>query len=230
MIINVYRQKGVKERDYDENVRPVIKSPGILAKLNSIIDWSKSNFPVKLKDGVDVENQEEVTKPENWIQDSEFLGAEPELKPGDMFKWDSSLYLVNSEDSIILTVSETGILAYERLKDAIESEYELRFCWDILDNFKPEFTSDSPNLEKLVKMKVPSLYMSILRDKLGEEIEKHITSEPFCKIELKNVIEDYDFPINLYTNKFSIFYDEDEMNEHSSNLFFKSLLSWCLVN
>lgn len=77
----------------------MIIDTGILSKLNSIIDWDSSRFPKVLKEGIDIMS-EEARAIENWVENREFLGSVPKLKPGDSFLWDSTLFVVCDEDCI----------------------------------------------------------------------------------------------------------------------------------
>lgn len=102
-----------------------LEKPNLLAKINAIIDWESSQFPPKQKvSGDDSE----------WIEDREFLGPDPELKPGNVFKYGNQLLAIENKDSIVLVMSETG-------------PYGLRRVWD--EKISPEFNIvfDSPETD-----------------------------------------------------------------------------------
>lgn len=98
--------------------------PGILVKLNAVIEWDFCRFPEEIKhekkDSAD-ENSEEI---EVRTELRDFLGEDPELKPGNCFLYKGQVIAVDSADRLILVVSETGYGALDRI-------YE--------ENFKTEF-------------------------------------------------------------------------------------------
>ena len=113
-----------------------IEYPNLLGKLNQIIHWHLSTFPLKLKE-----------KPEDPdVEDREFLGKEPELKPGNMFVYDGQVFAIDSPERIVLAVSETGALAVERfVKDIVEVELELQ-------RGDPEYTTKDVQVTEIQKL------------------------------------------------------------------------------
>ena len=98
-----------------------IDQPNLVGKLNQIINWNLSTFPFKIKE-----------KPEDPdVEDREFLGKEPELKPGNMFVYDGQVIACDSKDRLILVLSETGALALKRIYENIISlEFDLKFNYE----------------------------------------------------------------------------------------------------
>ena len=91
-----------------------LDEPGILNKLNSIVCWDSSLFPIKPK-----ENESDPN-----IEDREFLGIDPELAPGNMFIVKGGQVLaVENKDRLILVMSETGPLALQNLYEKEISFY-----------------------------------------------------------------------------------------------------------
>lgn len=230
---------GVK--DYDSTY-PQINLERILEKLNSVIDWNNSNFPVKLKpeiqeklygsanikDKVELsESIYEMANPANWIQNREYLGEIPELKPGNVFEWDGTAFLVNSPNNIVGIVSESGVYSINRLEETIEKEYELQmmnYPLDLEVLIEP-CNSFSSLPESFKKTDSNLTYSMILVDKLGEDFKKNGDIK-FFKISLKS--EEGDYQVELFSNRSSIFYDENDLDEVTANAFAKVFLSKCI--
>lgn len=191
----------------------LIIDTGILSKLNSIIDWDSSRFPKVLKEGIDFMS-EEARDINNWVENREFLGSVPELKPGDSFIWDSTLFVVCDADCICEIMSETGFNAKERFKEALDLEYDVKKgILESVSDLEVEIVdSEDKNCEDLfdmAKVSLPLSYSTIIRDyfkKLGKEENK------VYKIILKCPSELY-VDIEFYSNHgCSVYYDSlDDM-------------------
>lgn len=112
-----------------------IDKPGLLTKLNMIIEWPKCNFPKEFDHDEERETGEvdDEGKPITQVvhifkENRNFLGDEPELQPGNCFKLDGQLIAVDGPNRLVLMVSETGGLALQRLwEEKIAPEIEMTF-------------------------------------------------------------------------------------------------------
>lgn len=199
-----------------------IKIPGLLEKLNKIVDWEKTDFPAKLKDGIDI-NSKEATDPKNLIQDRELLGNPPTLIPGDAFKWDSTLFQVNDEDSVIPVTSETGYGGMGRFEDMLNLEYEVKFETtpakniEITDYTGEEFL-DPDGIDSPIQL--PKL----LREAYKIDPEKDVVL-----IKVKTEIEDLgEFDIDIAATKSRFFYDKEACSESLAIAALKKILKTCM--
>ena len=112
-----------------------IDKPGLLTKLNMIIEWPKCSFPQEFDHDEERETGEinDEGKPVTQVvhifkENRNFLGDEPELRPGNCFKLDGQLIAVDGPDRLVLMVSETGGFALQRLwEEKIAPEIEMIF-------------------------------------------------------------------------------------------------------
>lgn len=241
MIIQVLNQKSRANVEITE-FTPAVVEDNILSKLNYIIDWDKAIFPTKLKAEAeekikDLTDPSEVTKittdPSNWIEDREYLGGIPELKPGDVFKWDSTLYSVNSENSIIQLISETGVKAFGRLSAVIDSEFDLRTTYDESDNISVSVNKSNislvDNIDELERLPLSTFYVEIFRNKLGDLIDKE-KSGPSNLSAIEITSSDIIIPAVFYVMGTRVFYLKEDMDPLSAEAVFKDVVSWCLHN
>jgi hypothetical protein len=186
--------KGVSPR-YDS-----ISSPGLLAKLNAIIEWEDSIFPPKKDESG------------NYMENREFLGNPPELKVGNTFLYDNQLISVEDENTLVLVLSETGANGLKRVwKDLIKPEMEIVF-------------SDPPEepleVSKATVNEIPESWshkaihydmMKLIRDRMipGRE-EQFMDGEKVCaKVTLHSNILCY--PISVYLSNWGYEYDPKDI-------------------
>lgn len=90
-----------------------IKEPKILEIVNSLIDWSSCIWPERIeREIIEVDGKEEVK--ENRIPLIDFLGNPPQLKPGNCIMWEKNVIAFDSEDDMVLILSETGPYSLKR--------------------------------------------------------------------------------------------------------------------
>ena len=82
------------------------ETPGLLEKLNKVIQWDKVIWPEK----------------EENVPDKEFLGIPPQIAPGNTFLWDGNVMALDNENAVVLIVSETGPRSVERFVDILNNE------------------------------------------------------------------------------------------------------------
>ena len=198
MVINVLGQKyqcgsnrGISKWD----------KPGILKELNSIMEWERCGFPFKLKDGGD------PLVAADYEQDREFLGKEPELKPGNCFYWDGQLYAINDPDTIILMLSETGGRNGKRFLEIIDKEIELGKASDVDENLLIE------EVESIPSDYIPEVpdydILKILRDKYVRGRHEF----GVCCLKL-TYTSDYTFvPVEIYWKEWKVWYDEEMIDD-----------------
>lgn len=101
-----------------------VEEPGILDKLNKIIEWDFCSWPKEVKSS-NKNDTKELT---------DFLGTPPKLKPSNMFLFDGGQVIgIESPDILVLCVSETGPRALNRFVDRINWEADLLEIEDGVD-------------------------------------------------------------------------------------------------
>jgi hypothetical protein len=104
---------------------------GYLGDLNKVVDFEGSVYPKKLKEGGDPK------KKEDYIEDREFLGSPASLKPGNMFLHEGQVFAIESENDLVLCVTETGAFAIKRfLEEILGSEVKLSNDPGGIEDFK----------------------------------------------------------------------------------------------
>lgn len=213
MIITVLPQKyrvGC-ERGQNEFVLP-----GILHKINAIIEWNKCEWP-KIKDDSG-----------NLVENTKFLGDDPELKPGDCFLISGQVIAVDSADRLILVVSETGIFSLDRLYDEI-FKVEFDLCFNYGETEKIDFESVDPCTipEKFESYNVPYSLMKIFKEKylFGRDYpEKGV-----C-IKATLYSDNYILPPTIYILDWKMKYDPDEIEEDIMKETAKEIVAWFYNN
>ena len=200
-----------------------IEIPNLLTKLNGIVDWESSDFPAKLKDGVDP-GSEDALKPENLIQNREFLGNPPELKPGDTFKWDSTLFQVNDENSIIPVTSETGFGGAERFKEMLILEFDAKYNTITADSIDVEDLgiplSDLELTEIDTPIQVPKLFWDKYKIDPGKQSVKVI---------VKSVDKDGDeLEIEIISTMSRFYFDSEFGSECVAKMAVRQIIQSCL--
>lgn len=194
-----------------------IEYPNLLGKLNQIIHWHLSTFPFKLKE-----------KPEDPdVEDKEFLGKEPELKPGNMFVYDGQVIACDTNDRLILVISETGALALQRIYDNIITlEFDLKFNYE-----NPHVTfekSDIANIpDNYEEYTVPYYLMMLFKNNflLGRDFPR----KDLC---LKTVLDsdNYVLPVTIYVLDWKVKYDPILIDKEQIGDTVKELFSWFYSN
>lgn len=215
-----------------------IEKPGLLQKLNLIIEWDLCSFPKKevgkKEEEVDVLDDEgnptgEKTKKEVPIleEDKEFLGKEPELKPGNCFLYDGQVIGIDTEERLVLLVTETGPLAIQRLwDDTIEPELTLVYNDSPVDRVDWQLIEEKnlpPDVE-LEEGRIDYKYWKIWRDRFVEgRLDKEFKSLIECKLES----DDFLLPITIYLKPWSFLYSPDSMvDEEMTKEVVMQTLSW----
>lgn len=112
-----------------------IDKPGLLTKLNMIIEWPKCSFPQefdhdeeRVTGKIDDNGNPVIETVHIFKENRNFLGDEPELQPGNCFKLDGQLIAVDGPNRLVLMISETGGFALQRLwEEKIAPEIEMTF-------------------------------------------------------------------------------------------------------
>lgn len=195
-----------------------LDEPGVLGKINSVVCWDSSLFPLKPK--------ENETDPN--VEDREFLGPDPELVPGSMFIVKGGQVLaVENKDRIILVMSETGPLALQNLyENEITLEFQLKF----------EYCEGQATYEKKDLQDIPADYetytvpynlMKIFRDNFleGQDLPK----KGLC-LEVKYESDNFFLPLTLYIQDWKISYNPVEVDPEQAPDMAKEVIAWFYNN
>lgn len=231
-----------------------LEKPGILGKLNAIIEWDFCKFPRIDKDDSEL-TQEELELKDKLkglsgaadaikelldqsgitdisILDDKFtkenrssLGEEPELRPGDCFLFKGQVIAVNDNDSLVLIVSETGALALERIwEEHIEPELKLMF-----NTYETgEVTHEVSSVDKIPEKFEGNYSVPYYLYKIWKDKFVHGRGYLEKGLCIKATIEsDITFlPVTLYLLDWSVRYNPDEVEEDQIELVTHELLSW----
>lgn len=190
--------------------------PGILHKINAIIEWDKCEWP-KIKDEAG-----------NIVDNTKFLGDDPELKPGDCFLIAGQVIAVDSTDRLILVVSETGVFSLNRLYDEI-FKVEFDLCFNYGETEKIEFESVEKDTipGNFESYNVPYSLMKIFK-------EKYLSGRDYPEkgVCIKAVLhsDNYIFPPTLYILDWKMMYDPEEIEEDMMDTASKETIAWFYNN
>ena len=169
--------------------------PEFLIKFNMIIDWDLCTFPPKIVDGNIVEGE----------QDREILGNPPELKVGDMFIIDGGqVCTFDSQDRLILCISESGAGALQRIYDekiSIEFDYRMNYI-----GTKVEFKNIKPDQipENLDVYNAPYPLMILFKERF---LMGRPEWTPFLEVTMET--DNFFIPIHLYICDWKILFDPE---------------------
>lgn len=202
-----------------------LEEEGILLRLNMIIEWKFCKFPVQeVKTGKMITKKEKVTKEDGTEEEQDieveevileenkkFLGDEPELKPGNVFMFRGQVIAVDSEDRLVLVISETGAFALDRIyKEHIEPEIEMTFNNYEINDVTYEVIESASNIpgDYDTEFTVPYMLYSIWKDKF-------LTGRGFLK---KGLLlhatldsEDFIFPLDFIMSDWSVTYKSSQL-------------------
>lgn len=191
-----------------------VSMPGLMAKLDAIMEWDHCLFPPKTKEG---------TKDE-WEENREFLGTEPELKVGTTFKFGNQLLAIEDENTLVMVLSETGIGGLQRVwKEKIIPEINIVFNNTSPEELEVEKAEADEIPESWEIKKLPYEVMKLLRDRMIPGREDFF-GHPLCaKITLMSSV--IPIPIYLYLQDWGFRYDPNEVEEDELNLIEEELVS-----
>lgn len=187
---------------------------GILSELNKVIDWSNSSFP---KDKEGTENRK-------------FLGDEPQLAPGNCFEYSGQIIAVDSEDRIVLIVSETGPFALERVvSEVLQPSLKVMKAVDILrvspENINSKSVDvvnyrDMYNGELRLEPEVFNLWKRCLSSR-GNEVTSGVIEYTV------GGCDSFFIPVRIIISEVDrkVFYDSNSLDEGTAEL-----LAECVVN
>lgn len=215
MIINI-----LKDQYNCGSNRGIVREsrPELLKKLNAVVNWEVSTFPIKKDVDSDL-----------LVFDKTFLGDIPKLKAGNVFVVGSGHVIgIDSDSSLILLVTESGGLALSRICDKIELEYELKTKYKdkntsvVFNNF--DVDSIPENYEAYT---VPYDLMMIFKDNFvaGRDYPH---DRSFC-IEAEMSSDSLLYPIKVYIRNWDIMYDKEDLDDYVDE-FTKELFSWFYNN
>lgn len=203
--------------------------PGILVKLNAVIEWDFCRFPEEIKhekkDPAD-ENSEEI---EVRTELRDFLGEDPELKPGNCFLYKGQVIAVDSADRLILVVSETGYGALDRIyEENFKTEFEMIFNDYEIEDVKWEVndTGEVPT-EYDETYKVPYNLYNIWKERFVSG--RGFISPGLCLKVVMNS-DSFTMPLEFYMLDWSIRYKSSQLEPDEVEYATKQLLSWFYDN
>lgn len=195
------------------------QEPGLLAKINTVIEWDFIKYPKKL------DNPEE--------QDLGYLDFEQELKPGDAFSVGESgnlqIFRIVSQDKLGLEHTETGGLSLNRfIEKILNPEFETIFNYEFGKKDVRMALSDS----------IPGNYdfeRRIPYDKYKIWSERFFPGRSECENKIIKLTIDSDtilFPIDIYIKKNSVFFDKEDLVDDTEfvNWVIDSSLAWICNN
>lgn len=199
--------------------------PGILIKLNSIIEWDFCRFPEEIVQEKADPTDENSQVVERKIEKRNFLGDDPELKPGNCFLYKGQVIAVDSEDRLILIVSETGYGALDRIyEENLKTEFEIMFNEFNVEDVKWEVEESGIIPDEFDEVyQVPYNYYNIWKERFVAG--RGFISPGLC---LKVTMESDTFwgPLDFYMLDWSVRYKSSQLEPDEVEYAVKELLSW----
>lgn len=200
--------------------------PGILIKLNSIIEWDFCRFPEEIVQEKADPTDENSQVVERKIEKRNFLGDDPELKPGNCFLYKGQVIAVDSEDRLILIVSETGYGALDRIyEENLKTEFEMMFINEFnVEDVKWEVEESGIIPDEFDEVyQVPYNYYNIWKERFVAG--RGFISPGLC---LKVTMESDTFwgPLDFYMLDWSVRYKSSQLEPDEVEYAVKELLSW----
>lgn len=199
--------------------------PGILIKLNSIIEWDFCRFPEEIVQEKADPTDENSQVVERKIEKRNFLGDDPELKPGNYFLYKGQVIAVDSEDRLILIVSETGYGALDRIyEENLKTEFEMMFNEFNVEDVKWEVEESGIIPDEFDEVyQVPYNYYNIWKERFVAG--RGFISPGLC---LKVTMESDTFwgPLDFYMLDWSVRYKSSQLEPDEVEYAVKELLSW----
>lgn len=179
-----------------------LEKPGLLPRLNMIIEWDLSKIPE---------------------------GENSELVPGDCFMLGQGQIIgVNDDNTLILVLSESGPLALDRIyEEQIKCEFELLFSdLDPGTEIKWESVSEVPDTHRTSFTPDYSLY-KIWKERF---IKGRGFLENFI-IELEYISDMFlDVPQKVYMGPWKIWYNSNDIPEDMIKIVSDEILAWFYSN
>ena len=220
MVIEVLSQNyNCQENSDNCKGMSIYKKDQLLFMLNLVIEWDKSKFPIKLKDGADPEVVE------SYEEDKKFLGDDPLLRPGNMFLYDGQVFGINSSSEIVLGVSETGPGAARRfVEDILIPEFELANNFDVDKVSYNELSSGETETKNgnYTVLNVKNSIMEIFNNKFKEG---RFPVDTYLEV----TIEDSELifqPVKLIFNKWNVFYESSYIDEDYAKDLVYGTIAW----
>lgn len=216
-----------------------LKVPGILVRLNSIIEWDFCVFPIESKetdeeeevvigqddDGNDIK---EKVKKVIQVENRKFLGEDPELKPGNVFLYKGQIIAVDSPDRLILIVSETGYNALNRVyEENIKTEIDLLYNNYYIYSVNYEVVEDGvipPEFD--MTYSVPYNLYNVWKERFVNG--RGFLEKGLC-LKATMESEDFVFPVDFIMTDWDIRYKSSQFSEDEEDivkLATHELLSW----
>ena len=200
--------------------------PGILVKLNTIIEWDFCKFPEKVIQVRSDPNDENSELVEKIIEDRDFLGKDdPELKPGNYFRFQGQIIAIDSEDRLVLASSDTGYNALSRIFDEFfKVEFEMMFNsydtedvnWEVVESGKvPDEFNETYH--------VPYQYYKVWKERF---VSGRGFITPGLCIKVTMMSEFSYIPVELYMLDWSIKYNPTQFDQDEMEQITLELLSW----
>lgn len=220
-----------------------LEVPGILLKLNSIIEWDFCRFPIEIKEtdedeevvvGTDDQGNEikETRKKVVEVENRDYLGEDPELKPGNVFLYKGQVIAVDSPDRLVLIVSETGSGALDRIyEENMKVEFDLFYNDYQIDSVTYKVIEDGivpPEFDEVYS--VPYNLYKIWKERFLEG--RGFLEKGLC---LKVVMEseDFVFPVEFIMTDWNIRCKSTDFSEEEGDMLelaTKELFSWFYEN
>lgn len=223
MLIKVLRT-GVRDQKVkweENNFKGLLvhEEPGILNKINTVIEWDFVTYPKKL------DNPEE--------QDLGYLDFEQELKPGDAFSIGEAgnlqIFRIISENKLGLEHTETGGLSLNRfIEKILNPEFETIFNYEFGRNDVTLSLFDDIPGNYNFERRIPY-------DKYKIWSERFFPGRPDCENKIIKLTIDSGtilYPIDIFIKKNSVFFDKDDLLDDTEfvNWIIDSSLAWICNN
>lgn len=189
-----------------------VNIPNLALKLNLIIDKDRSTWP---------------TPPDTRTDEEKEAGVEPpkptrEIEEGDVFVLDGTVFGVD-HDRLVQVVSETGVLAFDRIyKEIIGPEIEFSYFEDEDNEYSWEELEKLPDDKILTEHVPPYEWMKIWRENFVKD--RNLRPDYTIQVTIKDSL--LGFTREIYLKSTKAYYEDDQFSEDELKWYLQKIMCW----
>lgn len=204
------------------------EEPGILDKLNFLIEWDQARYPLVaekqvLVDIPDPANPgdllEEGVQATIYKEDKNFLGGVEELKPGNCFLLDGQIIAIDSPDRIVLVLSKTGRNSLDRIvEEVIKPEYSLVFGNEEVDVKWEAISKEERDKEFKGICPIPYPEYVIWKNRFVAGREKNLLVDDHLNVKVEVKTKIIPIPVTLVLTEWEVAYSTEDFDEEDTSI------------
>lgn len=189
-----------------------VNIPNLVLKLNLIIDKDRSTWPTPPDTRTDEEKEAGVELPEPIR----------EIEEGDVFVLDGTVFGVD-HDRLVQVVSETGVLAFDRIyKEIIGPEIEFSYFEDEDNEYSWEELEKLPDDKILTEYVPPYEWMKIWRENFVKD--RNLRPDYTIQVTIKDFL--LGFTREIYLKSTKAYYEDSQFSEDELKWYLQKIMCW----